>query len=247
MLTARLSREEGVKNSQQVTTVPSLPQISAGSIETLKWLALALMTLDHINKYFFAEKLPGVFELGRIAMPLFAFVLAYNLGRPATLASGAYGRTIKRLAIFGLLATPFFIGLGGLVSGWWPFNIMFMLLTATATLYLVEKGGTARMWGAGLVFLVGGAFVEFWWFGLAFCVCAWWYCKTASKAALVAWTLAAASLYVVNRNLWALAAIPLTLAATLVDVPMPRFRYAFYAYYPAHLAIIYFAQMAFAR
>lgn len=247
MLTARLSREEGVKNSQQVTTVPSLPQISAGSIETLKWLALALMTLDHINKYFFAEKLPGVFELGRIAMPLFAFVLAYNLARPGALASGAYIRTMKRLALFGAVATPFFIGLGGLVSGWWPFNIMFMLLTATAALYLVEKGSTASMWAAALVFVVGGAFVEFWWFGLGFCVCSWWYCKTARKAALVAWMLAAASLYVVNRNLWALAAIPLTLAATLVDVRMPRFRYAFYAYYPAHLAIIYFAHMAFVQ
>lgn len=237
----------GVKATAKTKPTPSIPQISAGSLEGLKWMGLVLMTLDHINKYFFGEKLPGVFELGRIAMPLFAFVLAYNLARPTTLASGAYGRTMKRLALFGLLATPFFIGLGGLVSDWWPMNIMFMLLIATVALYLVEQGGTARMWAAAMVFLVGGAFVEFWWFGLALCGCAWWYCKTASKAALVAWVLAAASLYVVNRNLWALAAIPVTLAASLVDVRMPRFRYVFYAYYPAHLAIIYFAHMAFVR
>lgn len=232
---------ESVLNQNAAASAAARPQgfrVADGTIEALKWLALALMTLDHINKYFFGEKLPGAFELGRIAMPLFGFVLAYNLARPGALASGAYVRTMKRLALFGVAATPFFIGLGGLAFGWWPLNIMFMLLVAAATLYLAEKGGTARIWAAALVFLVGGAFVEFWWFALAFCVCAWWYCKTASKAALVAWLLAAVSLYVVNRNLWALAAMPLILAAPLVDVRMPRFRHVFYAYYPAHLAVL---------
>lgn len=232
---------ESIINRSAAAKVAAAPQafhVSDGTIEALKWLALALMTLDHINKYFFGEKLPGAFELGRIAMPLFAFVLAYNLARPGALASGIYLRTMKRLALFGVAATPFFIGLGGLAFGWWPLNIMFMLLVAAATLYLAEKGGRARIWAAAGVFLVGGAFVEFWWFALAFVVCAWWYCKTASKAALVAWVLAAASLYVVNRNLWALAAMPLILAAPLVDVRMPRFRHVFYAYYPAHLAVL---------
>jgi len=214
--------------------------VSSGTLEALKWLALVLMTLDHVNKYLFAEQIPGGFELGRIAMPLFAFVLAYNLSRPGSLQGGAYIRTMKRLALCGVIAAPFFIGLGGLAFGWYPLNIMFMLLVATATLYLVEQGGRARMMAAVAVFLVGGAFVEFWWFALAFCLAAFWYCKMASKAALVVWVLAAASLYVVNRNLWALASMPLILSAPLVDVKMPRFRNVFYAYYPAHLAVLLF-------
>ncbi|MDF0606792.1 TraX family protein [Neisseriaceae bacterium TC5R-5] len=213
-------------------------RVSDGTIEALKWLALVLMTLDHINKHLFAEKLPGVFEMGRIAMPLFAFVLTYNLARPSTLSNGTYIRTMKRLALFSAIATPFFIGFGGLAFGWWPLNIMFMLLVATAILYLVEQGGAAYILTAVLVFLVGGAFVEFWWFALAFCICSWWYCKTNSKAALVACLLAAASLYVVNRNFWALAAMPLILVAPLLDIRIPRFRYLFYAYYPAHLAVL---------
>ena len=213
-------------------------KVSDGTIEALKWLAVALMTLDHINKYCFGEKLPGIFELGRITMPLFAFVLAYNLARPGALEKGVYQRTVKRIAFYGVAATPFYIGLGHLADSWWPLNIMFMLMVATATIFLIEKGGSARLIGAAVVFLIGGAFVEFWWFALAFCLAAWWYCKTTSKAALVVWIAAAASLYVVNRNLWALAAMPLIFAAPLVDLHLPRCRHVFYIYYPAHLAII---------
>lgn len=218
--------------------------ISNGTLEALKWLGLVLMTLDHANKYVFAHTLPGAFELGRLAMPIFAFVLAYNLARPGALAAGAYTRTMKRLVLFGVAATPFFIGLGGLLSGWWPLNIMFTLLVAAGVLYLVEKGGFARRAGAAALFLLGGAMVEFWWFALTFAVAAWWYFKTANKLAVAVCTLALAALFVVNKNLWALAAVPLMLAAPLVDLNMPRLRHVFYAFYPAHLAALLFLSKA---
>lgn len=209
-----------------------------GTIEALKWLAMALMTLDHVNKYLFAHALPGAFELGRLAMPLFVFVLAYNLARPGAIESGTYIRIMKRLAIYGLVATPFFMGLGGLIAGWLPLNIMFMLLLATATLYQARTGGKEGLFFAGLLFVFGGIFVEFWWFALAFFLASWLYCTTTSKAALGLMVLAAASLYVVNSNLWAVMSIPLILAAPLVSINVPRYRHVFYAYYPAHLAAI---------
>lgn len=212
--------------------------ISSGTLEALKWLGLVVMALDHTNKYLFAHSIPGAFEAGRLAMPIFGFVLAYNLARPGVLAAGVHVRVMKRLALYGLVATPFFIGLGGLLAGWWPLNIMFMLLVATAIVRLIEQGGFARLAGAIALFLLGGAFVEFWWFALAFTVSAWWYFKTGSKAALVACTLSLVALYVVNKNLWALAAIPLMLAAPLVDLKMPRMRHVFYAFYPVHLAVL---------
>ena len=78
-------------------------RVSDGTIEALKWIGLVVMTSDHVNKYLFNATLPGLFEAGRLCLPLFVFVLAYNLARPGTLASGAYLRTLKRLAIFGAL------------------------------------------------------------------------------------------------------------------------------------------------
>lgn len=230
--TAATPRPPASADAQRVT-------ISNGTLEALKWLGLVLMVLDHANKYLFAHAIPGAFEAGRLAMPIFGFVLAYNLARPGTLAAGVHLRVMKRLALYGLAATPFFIGLGGLVAGWWPLNIMFMLLVSAGVVGLVEQGGFARLAGAAALFLFGGAFVEFWWFALAFVVFAWWHFKTGSKAAVVACALALAALYVVNKNLWALAAVPLMLAAPLVDLKTPRLRHVFYAFYPVHLAALW--------
>jgi hypothetical protein len=218
-------------------TLPRL-FVSDGSIESMKWLALLLMTGDHINKYLFNETLPYLFEIGRVAMPLFVFVLAYNLARPGVYESGAYIRTMTRLTIFGLLATPAFLALGGLLGGWWPLNIMFALLAITVTLFLIENRTVGGYVAAAMVFLIGGAFVEFWWPAITFGLAVWWYYK---KPGLIPFALALASilaLWVVNRNSWALAAVPIILMFSRIDVRTPRLRWAFYGYYPIHLVAL---------
>jgi len=57
-------------------------------------LGLALMTLDHINKHLLHERVTALFDLGRMALPLFGLVLAYNLARPGTLERGVYIRVL---------------------------------------------------------------------------------------------------------------------------------------------------------
>jgi hypothetical protein len=221
-----------------------LPPIALtdGAVESLKWLALVLMTVDHINKYLLHERVPAMFAIGRLALTIFAFVLAFNLARPGTLARGVYGRLIKRLAIVGAVASAPFIALGGLAWGWWPLNVLAMLLVAVAVMYLVDLGGRARVALAVLVFLVGGAIVEFWWLGVATCLGAWRYCKRPSWPALFVWIGSTAALYVINQNLWALAAIPVIFAATGLRVSVPRLQRAFYGYYPAHLCVLWAAR-----
>ena len=92
---------------------------------------------------------------------------------------------------------------------------------------------------AAAVFVVGGALVEFWWPGLAVCLTAWAYCRRPSGLKLVLWIGALASLYVINRNLWALTALPRIFAAGQVKINVPRGQLRFYLYYPAHLAVIW--------
>lgn len=157
-------------------------RIPDGTVEALKWLALVLMTGDHVNKYLFNATLPVLFEAGRVALPLFVFVLAYNLARPGTLERGVYGRTMSRLAMFGALASVPFVALGGLYAGWWPLNVMFTLLVVTATAYLVERGGKLHLAAAGVVFLVGGSSVEYWWPAVAFGLAVWSYTRRPSWA-----------------------------------------------------------------
>ena len=52
--------------------------IADGALEALKWLGIVLMTIDHINKYLNGGHSALMFDLGRIALPLFGFVLAYK-------------------------------------------------------------------------------------------------------------------------------------------------------------------------
>jgi hypothetical protein len=219
----------------------SLPRlvIADGTIEALKWLALVCMTCDHIDKYLLHASIPILFDVGRLAMPLFGFVLAYNLARAESFRRGVYQRAMRRLAVAGTLATPAFIGLGGLLHGWWPLNIMFALLTVTATLFLWERGDWSVRLAALAVAAIGGSSVEFWWPAVGFCIAVWAYCKRPSWTALLTALFCCAALFFINGNLWALASLPIVVSATLLRLQVPRTRLAFYAYYPLHLTVIW--------
>ena len=60
------------------------PMVADGTLEALKGLALLLMSADHVNKYLLNGTVPALFDAGRLALPDFTFVLACNLGRPAS-------------------------------------------------------------------------------------------------------------------------------------------------------------------
>ena len=212
--------------------------VADGTIECLKWLAVILMALDHANKYLAGGKIVWAFAAGRACLPLFCFVLAYNLTRVGVLESGGFGRVMKRTAIAGAIATPIFILLGGLLFGWWPLNIMFTLCVATLMLFFVARGGWGNYVIALLIFLLSGALVEFWWLALALCLASWRYCKAPSVLSFALMVVATAVLYLINRNLWALTALPIILVAPFVNLQVRRIKDIFYVFYPVHLALL---------
>jgi hypothetical protein len=212
-----------------------------GSLEAIKWAALALMVLDHVNKYLYAEKLPVIFQCGRIVMPMFGFVLAYNLARPDALARRVHGRMIYRLTLAGLAASPMFIILNGMyvtANAWWPLNTLFMLLLVVSLTYLIDRGSAKCYALAVMLFLFGGAIVEYLWMGVLSCLGAWLFCRDASPSRLLLWFLGTLSLTVVNGNAWALVAIPMALMAGPITLRLPRLTWVFYAFYPAHLLLL---------
>jgi TraX protein len=227
--------------------IPDLPpsrhprrfEVADGTLEALKWLALFLMVADHTNKYLLHDASHTLFNIGRIAMPLFVFVLAYNLARPGSYERGTHVRTMNRLIIFGILATPPFIALGGLLAGWWPLNILFTLLSMTAIIYCIEQRSFSGYAIACAAFIVGGSSVEFWWPALVFGIAIWWYCKMPSIAVFIIAVLALASLRIINGNYWAIAAIPILLISCAINIPLPRYQWVFYYFYPIHLSILW--------
>jgi len=209
-------------------------KIPDGSLEALKWVALVLMTGDHINKYLLHEASGSLYALGRLVMPLFGFVLMAQLARPEAFRNGVHLRVMKRLAIFALLATPAFVRL----VGWWPLNILATLLLTTLIVWLLDQGGRRMRCAAAIAFLIGGALVEFWWPALLYGLGARAFLHKPDAPRLLGWILATASLAVINGNFAALAALPLIWAAQRVDIRVPRHRWVFYIFYPAHLSLI---------
>jgi hypothetical protein len=212
--------------------------VSDGTLESLKWLALLLMVANHINKYQLHDASHALFNSGRIAMPLFVFVLAYNLARPDSFKRGAQTRTMKRLALFGVLATPPFMALGGLLAGWWPLNILFALLSLTAIIYYLEQQ-TLPGYLIVCAFIVAGSSVEFWWPVLAFGIAVWWYCKAPQLTTMIIAVVALLLLRLINGNDWALAALPVLFLSTAVNIPVPRYQWLFYYFYLVHLSLFW--------
>ncbi len=215
----------------------------SAATETLKWIALVLMTGDHVNKYLLAGSVAGLYAAGRVALPLFVGVLAFNLSRSGCDAS-ARVRMMKRLALAAAAATLPYTALGGgdLAGGWWPLNVLFTMLVITLTVHGIEQRTVHGVVLAVIAFLAGGALVEFWWPGVMLGLAAWWWFKhpnhRMSATALLA--LSAAGLCAINGNAWAFVALPLA-AATLAAERSPaprRIRGFFYAYYPAHLVAL---------
>lgn len=72
---------------------------------------------------FYASSIQTLYCIGRLAMPLFAFIFAYNLARPDALPRGLYSKVLVRLVIFGAIATPGYIAMRHL-QFIWPLNIL---------------------------------------------------------------------------------------------------------------------------
>jgi hypothetical protein len=213
--------------------------LADGSAEALKWLALVLMTLDHVNKYIYDGSLSWIFEIARISFPLFGFVLAYNLARPEAIGNGAPKRMMKRLLTFSLMASLPHVALD---ARFFPMNILATLLVSTSTIYLFEQAGFKKWYGC-IVFMLGGYIVEGNWFAIAVCVTAYYYCKstTALRLLSVIVSLVVLGLFV-NLNQWALAVLPIILIAQHFNLKINRHKNLFYWFYPAHLALIALAK-----
>jgi len=93
----------------------TLPPLVIGDavLTRIKWLALAAMTCDHVNKTILAGSVPVLTWFGRIALPLFVFVFACNLSRPGLTATACLrGREWLGALLFSV---------GGLLTEyWWP-------------------------------------------------------------------------------------------------------------------------------
>lgn len=217
----------------------NLHVFKSGHLELLKWIALVLMTGDHINKYLYNGTISILYDFGRAALPIFICVLAYNLSGREALSKGTYGRVEIKLIIFGIIASIPYIMMHGINAKLFPLNILFTLLSITLIIHLIDKSGIINYLAASILFVVAGALVEYWWPALFFGVSLWLYFRSYKLIWIATSIVGISSLYLVNGNMWALSAIPMLVLVSKIPVNIPRMKWLFYAYYPLHLYVLW--------
>lgn len=201
----------------------------AGAL-VVKLVALAFMVADHVDWFLHDGALGFNATLGRAVFPLFAFLLAVNLSRSSDPVP-VVRKLVPRLLIFGALAHPAYMLLQGHLL---PLNIMFTLAAAVAIVACLARGW--YVWAALALFWLG-AFVDYAWLGLAAVVGPWLVLR-AGFGFVPALVLACVLLSAWCGSAWPFAAVPVLLLAMCIHAPAPRWKWLFYAAYPAHLVAL---------
>lgn len=227
--------------------------ISNNSLTAMKLIGIAAMLVDHFNTFINPDYSRTLFEIGRIALPLFAFVLGYNLAR---IPPSKMPRIALRLLIFGILATPVYNVLGAGLQHWWPLNILFTLCLATAIVCLLSVA-VSSSWAvparlsAILLFAAAGCVVDYFWVGPALVIVIWRLfsgVSTAENTILhMALLVLAGLLCLMNDSLATLFAVPIIYLSIVAfkNIKLPRMKWFFYWFYPGHLVLLFFAKVAF--
>jgi hypothetical protein len=228
-------------------TAPSLQAAplgyTDGQLETLKWIGLASMFLDHFGRHLLGYgQDTWVFAMGRIAFPLFAIVLALNLAREGDRAARS-ARTARRLGVWCAVAVlpsiwargePMLLNvLGTLALGaalCWTLASQERTAVRVAVCIAVAVVSGHVEFGLGGVFLIPAIYL--------------WATQRQPQAAILPVLLLLmtgwhnASLDGLPAMLGTLACVPIAWNVRRLLVMMPRYRLAFYLVYPLHLALI---------
>lgn len=228
-------------------------RISNNSLTAMKLIGIAAMLIDHFNAFVNPHYNQILFEVGRIALPLFALVLGYNLAR---IPLNKIPKIMFRLLMFGILATPIYIILSGGLQHWWPLNILFTLSLATTIVYLLSLptynrwAVTARM-TALLLFAVVGSLVDYLWLGPALVIVVWRLFSGISAVESTILHVLLSGLFgllcVMNDSLATLLALPIIYLTivTCQGIRLPRMKWFFYWFYPGHLIALLLIKTAF--
>lgn len=230
-----------IRPFQQIfSELPALrPVLSSGQQETLKWLAILTMTFHTSDIILFGNAVSPLFWLSRVAFPLFAFLIAYNL----VIRKVKPTRYIYPLLIFALFTQPIYMWSLNRFAG----NIMFTL--CFGVLYvglheLLSKRLSSLLSHVLLIpiFFIPALQMDYGPVGVFFIPVLVWFLKRPSLAFLfvvVVYLLAVNSF--APYALWALLVIPLLYGVTRYPMGLTRSNpWLFYTYYPAHLLLLKF-------
>lgn len=222
--------------------------LSGAPLDVVKLIAAVLMVVDHVNVVFLGHEANVLWRLGRIAFPLFAFALACNLKRGASLPD-----YIVRLLLIGAVAQPiyaavlkdddantlFTLAVGMAIATalrsrplWVPHAVFCAGVVAIFCPYIRVRAGldfglAGMLLPAALFMLIEGRRSHILWLAPLLVGLNWFFPDPWQFAPLGAALFAAIG-----------AGAALLLAVAFKHRPRFLPRYAFYVFYPAHLLVL---------
>ena len=216
---------------------------------SLKIIALLAMTADHIGAVFFPECFP-LRIIGRIAMPVFCFLIAEGYRHTRDVKKYAF-----RLFLFALVsALPYYLLFG------WTQNVFFSLLCGLLALWLMDTYPSKKRMFFILFSLLSVLLMCDWFFVGVWMVVGFYYSRYAPKKMFFvvgiaflllmgtygAYALFYGSLSFFIGNLktqWGMfLALPLLLSFS-GERGKFHLKYFFYLYYPLHLVFLYLLRL----
>ncbi len=207
----------------------------------LKITAMLSMLCDHIAFVLVpAESYPSLYyfmrAVGRIAFPLFCFMLVEGF-----IYTHNRKKYIIRLAVFAVISEiPFDLSAGGGVLCWDSQNVMWTLLIGFIVMYAIDKAGEIYI-AKIFAILAGGAVAyimhtDYSIFGV-FIIAVLYIYRYNRKMGMVIM-----GILILSQNsieMYAVLSIPIILnySPDKNNIRLPK--YFFYAFYPAHLFILY--------
>lgn len=215
---------------------------------SLKWIAIATMTIDHIGVYWIE---PGLFHdilrgIGRISFVLFAFLVAEGFRHSRNVFKYALRLTAYALVVEGAILGYSLLSGVNLVftfNVFWPLALGLWLLIA-----LTREHPAWRLLCIPILLFTVFVRYPYHWYGLALILLFGlverkkWVALGLGAAAIhlifvdTPWALAPLSIYPPLQQLGMLA-LPLIFGYN--GVKGKDSKWFFYLYYPAHLAVIY--------
>lgn len=211
--------------------------------EILKLLAVFTMTIDHIGAILYPEHL--VFRyIGRISFPLFTYLLV--LGLEGTRNTKNY---FLRLLVFAFISQiPFFLSMG--IQPWEHLNIFFTLSSGVLFIHFYKKNNILLI--LPLLFASVLPF-DYGIYGILTISCMYFLMKD-KRLGSVSFILLNFLFWPISSNQFlSIFALPMILVHNMGILNFsnsskkeyPKWKkYAFYVYYPLHLAILYFFRLA---
>lgn len=223
--------------------MPSI-KLTSAQVGWIKWLALISMVIDHAARILLATDSPAFLPcttIGRLAYPLFAFLLAHNLMH----FSKSPRNYAIRLAVFALISQPVYMYTFPESA---PLNIFATLLFGLGLLIAFQRWQQAHTFKTalplGVLTLLGGltgfAF-EYGTIGIVLPTVWWlWLQKPAGTYTLLLAIFLLALNHLTPQALAGVMALPLVVACTKKPFPAPPSmpRLFFYSFYPLHLLLL---------